>query len=113
MQTQLLNVLLMMGGNGSPNPSMSLIFMGGILLVMYMFMIRPQSKKAKMQKQFNEGIKSGDKIVTIAGIHGRVNKVNEDNTLQIEIGPSTFMTIERSAISMEYTQAMLKKSEGK
>lgn len=106
-------VLLMAGTNGTPNSSMTLLFMGAILLVMWLFMIRPQAKKAKLQKQFNESIKSGEKIVTLAGIHGRVTKVNEDNTLQIETSPNNFMTIERSAISMEYTQAMNKRSEVK
>lgn len=102
--------ILMEGQNGQPNPSFSLIFMLAIILVMWLFLIRPQARKAKLQKQFSDNIKVGDKIVTIAGIHGRVNKVNDDNTLQIEIAPSTYMTIERSAISMEYTQEMQKRS---
>ena len=113
MYTSSLGILLMAGPGGQANPMGSLIFIGGMLLVMWLFMIRPQSKKAKLQKQFNEGIQKGDKIVTIAGIHGRITKVNEDATLQIEISPNTFMTIERSAISMEYTQTANKNLEEK
>jgi preprotein translocase subunit YajC len=45
-----------------------------------MFMIRPQAKKAKQQKQFINDLQKGDKIVTIAGIHATINKVNEDGT---------------------------------
>jgi preprotein translocase subunit YajC len=48
-------------------------------------------------------MQKGDKIVTIAGIHGIVNKVNEDNTITIEINPGSYMKIEKSAISMEWT----------
>ncbi|WP_297043928.1 preprotein translocase subunit YajC [Thermoflavifilum sp.] len=107
---QHLSPVLMVGQNGQANPSFSLIFMLAIILVMWLFLIRPQAKKAKLQKQFSDSIKVGDKIVTIAGIHGRVNKINDDNTLQIEIAPSTYMTIERSAVSMEYTQEMQKRS---
>ncbi len=45
----------------------------------------------------------GDKIVTIAGIHGTVNKINDDNTLQLEINPGSYVKLERSAISQEWT----------
>ena len=71
-------------------------------------MIRPQAKKAKDQKKFIENLQKGDKIVTIAGIHGTINKVNEDNTLQLETNPGSYMKIEKSAISMEWTQQINK-----
>ncbi|GAA4308655.1 preprotein translocase subunit YajC [Compostibacter hankyongensis] len=103
---------LMMGQNGSPNPTSSLIFIGGMLVVMYLFMIRPQAKKAKQQKAFNASIQKGERVVTIAGIHGRISKINEDDTLQLEVSPGSYMTIERSAISMEYTTAQQKKAQG-
>ena len=48
-------------------------------------------------------MQKGDKIVTIAGIHGTINKVNEDNTLQLETNPGSYLKIEKSAISMEWT----------
>jgi preprotein translocase subunit YajC len=86
------------GGGGG-----MLVFLGLMLVVMYFFMIRPQAKKAKDAKKFQETLGKGDKIVTIAGIHGRVSKVNEDNTLEMEISPGSYMKIERSAISMEWT----------
>ena len=81
-----------------------LILLGGMILVFWLFMIRPQAKKAKLAKQFQENMQKGDKIVTIAGIHGTVNKVNEDGTLSIETSPGTYLKIEKSAISMEWTQ---------
>ena len=90
----------------------SLFIMVGMIVVMYFFMIRPQAKKAKEQKKFADSITSGEKIVTTAGIHGTINRVNEDGTLQIEVGRGTFMTIERSAVSMELTNAYKKKTEG-
>jgi len=77
--------------------------MGAIILVFWLFMIRPQAKKAKDQKKFIENLQKGDKIVTIAGIHGTINKVNEDNTLQLETNPGSYLKIEKSAISMEWT----------
>jgi preprotein translocase subunit YajC len=66
-------------------------------------MIRPQAKKAKDQKKFVENMQKGDKIVTIAGIHGTVNRVNDDVTLQLETSPGSYIKIEKSAVSMEGT----------
>ena len=106
--TQKLSVFLMASPDGQPNSSFSLIMMGAIILVFWLFMIRPQAKKAKDQKKFIENLQKGDKIVTIAGIHGTINKVNEDNTLQLETNPGSYMKIEKSAISMEWTQQINK-----
>lgn len=88
--------------------SVQLLMMGAIILVFWLFMIRPQAKKAKLQKQFINDMKKGDKVVTIAGIHGVVHKVNEDNTLQLEVNPGSYIKIERSAISLEWSQALNK-----
>lgn len=114
----LLNVFLSAppvgGGSGGFGGMGSLLFFGGMILVMWLFMIRPQTKKAKLQKQFIDNLKEGDKIVTIAGIHGKVKKINsENNTLQIEVSPGTFLTVERSAVSMEYTTAVNKATDVK
>jgi preprotein translocase subunit YajC len=106
---QLLSVLLQAQGGGS---MFSLLFMVGMIAVMYFFMIRPQAKRAKEQKKFSESISVGEDIVTTAGIHGRIQRTNENGTLQIEISRNTYMTIERSAISMEMTNAFRKKNEG-
>ena len=98
----------LMGDPAKGNNSMSLVFMGAIMLVFWLFMIRPQAKKAKLQKQFINDMKKGDKVVTIAGIHGVVHKVNDDNTLQLEVNPGSYMKIERSAISLEWSQQLNK-----
>jgi preprotein translocase subunit YajC len=85
------------------------IFLGGMILVFWLFFIRPQAKRAKNQKKFIEDLQPGDKIVTIAGIHGKINRVNtEDNTLNIEVSPGSYIKIEKSAISMDWTAALTK-----
>jgi len=81
-----------------------LVILGGIILVFWFFMIRPQAKKAKEQKKFIDDIQKGDKVVTIAGIHGTVNKVNEDNTIQLEVSPGSYLKIEKSSISLEWSK---------
>ncbi len=106
---KLLNVLLEAPQGGG----MNLIILVGMILVFWLFMIRPQAKKAKQQKQFMNNIQKGDKIVTIAGIHGTINKVNEDNTLNLEVSPGSYLKIEKSAISMEWSAALNKVGEEK
>jgi preprotein translocase subunit YajC len=89
----------------------NMLLLGGMGLVMYFFMIRPQSKKAKEQKAFNAGIKVGDKVVTIGGVHGKIAQINNDGTMKLDCDRNNFITIENTAISMEMTVAYLKKTE--
>jgi preprotein translocase subunit YajC len=95
-----MNIFLQAQPGGSTS---TLIIMGLMILVFWLFMIRPQAKKAKQQKKFVEDLQKGDKIVTIAGIHGTINKVNEDGTLSLEVSPGSYIKIEKSALSMEWT----------
>ncbi|MFN2438431.1 MAG: preprotein translocase subunit YajC [Chitinophagaceae bacterium] len=84
------------------------IFLGLMILVFWLFFIRPQAKKAKQQKTFIDNLNRGDKVVTIAGIHGVINKVNDDGTISLEINPGSYIKIERSALSMEWTTQLNK-----
>jgi len=104
------SILLQAGGSAG---TMQLVLLGGMVVVFYFFMIRPQAQKAKKAKKFQEELQKGDKIVTIAGIHGIINKLNDDNTIQIEVSPGTFMKIEKSAISMEWSDQLKKEAAAK
>lgn len=84
------------------------IFLGLMILVFWLFFIRPQAKKAKQQKSFIDNLNRGDKVVTIAGIHGVINKINEDGTISLEINPGSYIKIEKSAISLEWTNQLNK-----
>ncbi|MBK6936047.1 MAG: preprotein translocase subunit YajC [Chitinophagaceae bacterium] len=86
----------------------TLLFPILILVVFWLFFIRPQSKKAKEQKKFIENMGKGEKIVTIAGIHGTINKINEDGTIMLEVSPGSYIKIEKSAVSMEWTAQLNK-----
>lgn len=100
------NLILLQAGNAG---TMQLVLLGGMVLVFYFFMIRPQAQKAKKAKSFQDGLQKGDRIVTIAGIHGIVHKVNDDNsTLMMEVSPGAYIKVERSAISMEWSEQINK-----
>lgn len=106
--THSFSLVLLQAAPAGGGSMINLVLLGAMILVFWLFMIRPQAKKAKMAKKFQEEMQKGDKIVTIAGIHGTVNKVNEDNTLMIETSPGSYLKIEKSAISMEWTQNLNK-----
>lgn len=76
-----------------------------IIVVFYFFMIRPQMKKAKDQKKFVEELKKGDKVITLSGIHGKIVDMNE-TTFLIEVESGTKIRFEKSAISLEASQAL-------
>lgn len=80
-----------------------------IFVVMYFFMIRPQSKKQKEQRKFQEEIQKGDRIVTASGIHGKIVDSDERTlTIDLETGK---MKIERVAVSNELTLANYPKNK--
>ena len=78
-----------------------------MFVVIYFFMIRPQQKRAKQEKQFEADLKVGDKIVTKSGLHGKISEL-ADTTIVIET-MSGKLKMERSAISMEMSAALVKK----
>lgn len=99
----MLAILLQAGGGASQYSN--LILLGGLAIVFYFFMIRPQQKKAKDAKNFIEEIKVGDTIITIGGIHGTLIEKN-DLTAVVEIARGFKITIERAAISVESTKRL-------
>lgn len=78
-----------------------------MFVVIYFFMIRPQQKKAKQEKQFEADLKTGDKIITKSGLHGKIAELAE-TTVVIET-MSGKLKMERSAISMEMSAELNKK----
>jgi len=89
------------GGNGTQ----TMIMFGLIAIVFYFFMIRPQVKKQKDQKKYVTELKKGDKIVTTAGMHGRIAEVSE-TTFLIETDGGGKIRFDKSAISLEASRAL-------
>jgi preprotein translocase subunit YajC len=102
MTTGILNFIPLMapqqGSEGVGAPFFIMIIL--MIVVFYFFMIRPQMKKTKEQKKFREGLKKGDKIITIGGIHGKILEVQE-TTLIIETEGLGKLKIEKSAAAMD------------
>ena len=75
----------------------TLIFMLLLIVVFWLFIIRPQSKKAKEEQKFREGLKKGDKVTTIGGFHGKVVEV-KDTTVLISLAPNVEVEVEKTAL---------------
>jgi len=103
----LLNSILLMAPQPGQNPIISFLPIILIIVVFYFFMIRPQMKKQKDQNKFRQELQKGDKIVTIAGIHGKIVEI-QDTTFTMEVEGGMRMKIEKSAVSMENSMALNK-----
>ncbi len=69
-----------------------------IFVIFYFLLIRPQSKKAKQQKQMIEALAKGDEVVTNGGLLGKIIKVG-DNFLALEIAEGMQVKVQRNAVA--------------
>jgi preprotein translocase subunit YajC len=72
---------------------------GVILVIMYLFILRPQQRRAKQHQDLVKTVRRGDTIVTNAGLIGKVTKVVDDNEIEIEIAPNVRVRQLRTMIS--------------
>lgn len=78
-----------------------------MVAIFYFLMIRPQQQRAKKEKAFEAALKSGDKVITKSGIHGKLTEINEDSVVIETMAGKIKM--ERSSISSELTAKALEK----
>jgi preprotein translocase subunit YajC len=98
----LLNILLMAAPQGGGIGSFLPLVL--IMVVFYFFMIYPQMKKNKAQKKFREALAEGDLVITIGGVHGKIERLSD--TTFILNSEGTRLKLDRTAISMEASQAL-------
>ncbi|WP_419869727.1 preprotein translocase subunit YajC [Chryseobacterium sp. CT-SW4] len=83
--------------------SMMLIMMGVMFVGFYFLMIRPQMKKQKQEKNFQENLKVGSRVVLTSGLHGRIAQIQEDGFVIETL--SGKLKFEKAAVSREFTEA--------
>ena len=77
-----------------------------IFVIFYFFLIRPQQKRVKDHKAMVEGLKRGDEVITSGGILGVVDRVMEDDKIEVTLAENVKVQIIRSTIT-----SLLKKEE--
>lgn len=98
---QFSDVLFLQAGGGGMS---SLLFFGAMLAIFWLFMIRPQMKRQREQRNFMETLKKGDEVVTASGLLGKITKMDGD-IITLEVSPKTFIRVTKSAISKEMTES--------
>ena len=79
-----------------------------IFVIFYFFLIRPQQKRVKEHKQMVVALKRGDEVVTSGGIVGRVEKVHNDDKIDLQISENVTVKVVKSTV-----QSLLNKSDTK
>jgi preprotein translocase subunit YajC len=69
-----------------------------IFIIMYFVMIRPQKKRQEQQQKLISSLKTGDRVVTNAGIHGLISNVKE-NTVLVKVADNVKIEMDKSAIT--------------
>jgi|TARA_B100001093_G_scaffold462666_1_gene478106 preprotein translocase subunit YajC len=93
---------------GEPNVMSTLLLFGGMFLLMYLLIIRPQSKRAKEHKALVTSITKGDEVLTSGGVLGRVTRVSDDY-LAIEVSDGVELKVQKVAIATALPKGTLAK----
>jgi preprotein translocase subunit YajC len=76
----------------------SILFIGALLVLMWALLIQPQRRRQQQQAQLLTELAAGDQVVTIGGLYGRVQSVDED-AVMLEIAPQTSVRVAKSAVA--------------
>ncbi len=100
--TSLIAGVLASSDGSSGGSILSLLFLPGLVVLLYFVMIRPQRRRMRQQAEAQANLQSalgiGSEVVTVAGIHGTVTGEDGDDVLWLEIDDDVQVRIDRAAI---------------
>ena len=82
-----------------------------MVAAMFLLFLWPQMRKQKKEKQFQEALKPGAKVVTTSGMHAKILQIMDDGVILETM--SGKLKFERAAISREFTEARFPETVGK
>lgn len=94
-------------GEAAQSPWSFFIMMGGLFLFMYLFMIRPQQKRAKEHKELVSSLSKGDEVLLNSGLVGKISKVDE-NYIAVEVADNTELRFQKVAVHAVLPKGTLK-----
>lgn len=92
-----LNAIMLQAQPGGGSNWTGMLMIVAMIAIFYFFMIRPQSKKQKEIKKQRDAMKSGDKVVTAGGIHGRIKEVKE-NTILMDVAQGVTIKVDKNSV---------------
>ena len=95
------------GAGPAGDGGMSIIFLVGMFVIMYFFLIRPQVKRQKEHKSMVEALKKGDEIQTMGGMMGKVTELG-DNFMKVEVADNVVVTVRKTAVEAVMPKGSLK-----
>ena len=83
------------------------VMMGAILIIFWLFMVRPQQKKQKKLRNFQNSLQEGSKVVTGGGIYGTIKRVDiQANTVDVEIARGVVITVNKGYVFEDASSQM-------
>ena len=104
--TNTLFVTLQAAATGT-NPYMTFVMLGLIVVVFYFFMIRPQMKRQKELRKFQEALSKGDKVIIAGGIFGKVFDVKDDHIV-VEVSDDVRIKVVKSTVLRDSSDLLQK-----
>ena len=96
--------LLQAAAQQQPSALPTILMFAAIILVMWLFMIRPQRKQQKQLQEFRNALKKGDKVVTAGGIYGEIVEVTEKTAL-IRVDGDVKLRVDKQSLVKDYSDA--------
>ncbi|MCH8497250.1 MAG: preprotein translocase subunit YajC [Marinobacter sp.] len=84
-----------------------IIFFGGFILIFYLLIWRPQSKRAKEHKTLMSGLNKGDEVVISGGLAGKITKVADD-FIVLEVADKVEVKVQKVAVAVALPKGTLK-----
>jgi preprotein translocase subunit YajC len=93
--------------SASPSPWINLVLLGGMVVVFYFLLWRPQNKRQKEHKNLMGSLNKGDEIITSGGLLGKITKVNDD-FITIEIANNVSVNVQKASVSAALPKGTIK-----
>lgn len=104
-----MNTILLSAQNAGAGSTGMLIMMVAIFAIMWLFMIRPQQKRQKEIRKFQNSLQEGTKVITGGGMYGTVKRIDmAANTVDIEIARGVVVTVDKNYVFADANSQMQK-----
>ena len=101
------NFAMAAGGGGGLGGWTSVLFLVAMIAIFYFMLIRPQSKRAKEQREMMTSLSKGDEVVTYGGLMGKIEEVKE-NYIDIQIASNVTVTIQKTHVTAVLPKGTMK-----
>ena len=95
------------GGSAQGSAIFNLLFIGGMFVLFYLMLWRPQSKRAKEHRELVSGLGKGDEVLTSGGILGRITKVTDDFVV-VEISNNLEIKLQKGSVQATLPKGTMK-----